>query len=74
MVDRQMLPPQVFRLAQGVQKLEGIDIVADARVRIGVLHGIDLERLVLLAGDYAARFIRRVPPRLGDQQFQLLSG
>jgi hypothetical protein len=73
MVDRQMLTPKVFRLAQSMQKLDGIDIVPDARVRIYVLQGIDLERASLLARDYAARFIRRILPRLGDQKLQLFS-
>ena len=73
MVDRQVLPPQVLRLAQGVQKLDGIDIVADAGVRIDVLQGVDLERVTLLTCNYAARLIRRVLPRLRDQLLYLVS-
>ena len=71
MVDRQVLPAKVFRLAQGVQQLDWIDVVTDARVRIDVLQRIDLQRAPFLAGDDTAGFIRRVLPRLGDQLFQL---
>jgi hypothetical protein len=73
MVDCEVLPPKVLGLAQSVQKLDGIDIVADAGVRIDVLQGVDLERAALLTCDYAARLIRRVLPRLGDQLLYLVS-
>ena len=66
MVDRQVVPAQVFRLAQGVQQFKRIDIVTYARVRIDVFQGIDLERAPFFAGDDAARFIWRVSFRLGD--------
>ena len=73
MIDRQVLATKVFRLTQGVQQLDGVDVVPDARVWIDILKRIDLERAAFLTGDYAACFIWRVLARLGDQQFQLFS-
>ncbi len=73
-VDGEMLPTAILDLAQREQKFVRIGIVARARFGIDILQRQNLERATFFAADDAARFIRRVAPRLGDELVQLFVG
>jgi hypothetical protein len=62
-----MLPIAVFDLAQCVQQLRWIGVVADARLGVDILQWQNFRRALTLAGDDAARFIRRVMLGLRDE-------
>jgi len=67
MVDGEVLPAVVLDFAQRAQEFVRIGIVARARFGIDILQRQKLERATFFAADDAARFIRRVAPRLGDE-------
>jgi len=67
MVDGEVLPAVVLDFAQRAQEFVRIGIVARARFGIDILQRQNLERATFFAADDAARFIRRVAPRLGDE-------
>ena len=73
-IDREMLPSVIFDLAQRVQQLGWIGVVADARLGMDILQWQNLCRALILAGDDAARFVRRVAARLRDELGELVTG